>query len=239
MPDSTENANIYKALSTPARRRLLELIELNGPIELKGLTSKAEMKETTLRHHLLVLERAGLVSSEEGHGGTPGRPPMVYSIPPKHWQLGFPKRQYALLAEKLLTLLVEKDGVAAAKEAMRAIGAESARHILEAAAEAKGSDEFEVADFEKYVIPALNGFGSATRILEASEERVSVRMNNCIFYELAQVYPKLVCEGHAALYEELGAAFGGLSYVKGECLAGGDAFCRSDLVRNGDENPPE
>ncbi len=235
--DSAENANLYKALSTPVRRHLLELIEKKGPIDLKGLTAESSMKETTLRHHLLVLERAGLVVAEEGHGGLPGRPPMVYSIPKRHWDLGFPKRQYAVLADKLIAGMIGAQGEGAAIEFMRRTGADNADHILALVAEEKGSKTLEHGDVEKYLLPILDDLGSATTLVEASEDRVVIRMNNCIFYELAVSYAKMVCEGHAALFETFGEALGGLKYQKGSCLAEGDDCCISNLVReNGD--PP-
>ncbi len=228
--DRSTDTNVHKALSTPARKQLLSLIEVGGPIDLKSLTAATGMKETTLRHHLMVLERAGLIVSEEGYEGGPGRPPLVYRIALKHWDLGFPPRQYAMLADKLLERLLEEDGIEAAREFMARIGSESARHILEEALAAKGSDQLEISDIQDRVVPALAGLGSAAAVTQASDSRVSVRMNNCIFYELAVAHREVVCRGHGAFFETIAEALGdGYSVTSDACLAAGDECCISTI----------
>jgi predicted ArsR family transcriptional regulator len=227
----TDKGNIFKALSTPARRRVLDLIQRDGPMDLKRLTEASGMKETTLRHHLLVLERAGLVASEEGHEGVPGRPPLVYSVPRKHHEIGFPKRQYALLSEHLLQMLISIEGQETAARLMGEMGEKVASGILGDIASRKGNDLFEIEDIQRYLVPILDEMGGAVTVDELSDSAVSIRMNNCIFFELSKVYPDLICEGHRALFAAIGRKLGGFSAQVGTCLAHDDQCCVTHLVK--------
>lgn len=238
--EHSDETNIYKALSAGVRRSLLDLIETNGPIDLKTLTGESQMKETTLRHHLMVLERAGLIVSEEGREGVPGRPPLVYKVPQKHWDIGFPKRQYAMLADKLLGRMIELQGTDETKSFMEQLGRESAQQVLADLLAKKGSQRLEIADIKELLVPILDKLGSAVTVSEATEDLIRVRMNNCIYFELAVKFEEIVCRGHEAFFETVAAALGEEFKVSTEaCLACGDNFCVSTITRGDAGSQPE
>ena len=63
----------FKALSDPTRRRILELLG-EGDLTAGEIGTHFDMTKATLSHHLDVLRKAGLVSSER-HGRN-----IVYSL---------------------------------------------------------------------------------------------------------------------------------------------------------------
>lgn len=231
--DDSGDSQAFKALSIPIRRRLFELIERAGPTDLKSLIRETGMKEPTIRHHLLVLERANLVHTQEDHQGSPGRPRTLFSTTDAHWPLGFPKRQYAMLAQHLLEHIIESEGAAGAAEVMRKIGAKVAQDLLDQLAKDKGSDEVTFEDLTEHILPVLDELGSVVDVVEGcAEDGLAIRMRNCIFYELALAHHGVTCEGHAAIFETLGQAIGSEFEARVEsCLASGDDACLTCISR--------
>lgn len=56
-------SEIFKALSDPTRRKILELLRA-GPMRAGDVADNFEVSKATLSAHLAVLRQAGLVSSE-------------------------------------------------------------------------------------------------------------------------------------------------------------------------------
>ncbi|MEU0468429.1 metalloregulator ArsR/SmtB family transcription factor [Amycolatopsis sp. NPDC006131] len=66
MPDSVADdvAAAFKALSSPARLRLLTLLAGGRQVCVCDLAERAALSQSTVSHHLGILSRAGLVRGE-------------------------------------------------------------------------------------------------------------------------------------------------------------------------------
>ena len=92
---------------SPAERRVLDYLKLIGRCEVKAVARSLQVTTMAVRHHLAVLEKAGLVkTTQERRGG--GRPHFVYSLSASA-DAFFPK-EYGMLASNLIRAIAELDG---------------------------------------------------------------------------------------------------------------------------------
>lgn len=74
---------LHRALGSPSRVRLLELLrEHGGALDARELSDLSALHANTVRAHLARLEEAGLVRSEAEQSGRRGRPRIVFSAAP-------------------------------------------------------------------------------------------------------------------------------------------------------------
>jgi len=90
------------------RHSILEFIKQRGRATLEDLAQETGLAPMTVRGHLSVLERDGLISYEEERGRV-GRPRFVYALTDRGNDL-FPKA-YHLLCNRILDALRDTDGV--------------------------------------------------------------------------------------------------------------------------------
>ncbi len=81
------------------RRQILDLLKLRGSCSLEGLAREIGLSAVTIRSHLALLERDGLITSEEVRGRV-GRPHFAYSLSAKADDR-FPT-SYHLVAQRFL-----------------------------------------------------------------------------------------------------------------------------------------
>ncbi|MBN2380186.1 winged helix-turn-helix transcriptional regulator [candidate division WOR-3 bacterium] len=62
--DESKHAELFKALSTETRIRIIELLKEKGPLGVKELADILEITPSAVSQHLKVLRYAGLVHSE-------------------------------------------------------------------------------------------------------------------------------------------------------------------------------
>ncbi len=228
-----EESKIYRALSSDVRREILELLLTYGQMDLKEISEKTNLKEITVRHHLSILEQSGLIESFEVSRGAPGRPRRYYRVVNKFWNLSIPKRQYELLSRFLLENIIEKEGREAAKALMRRIGEKMGRELIQRVKLESGVDKWSFEEVVRYVIPLLEEMGSIPRVREVNDNKITVEMYNCIFYEVARAFPGVVCEGHKALFRVIGEAIGDCVVEMKSCMAEGGKTCITELKKKG------
>ena len=74
---------LHRALGSPSRVRLLELLRAaGGPLDARELGERTALHPNTVRAHLTRLEEAGLVRSVAEQSGRRGRPRIVFSATP-------------------------------------------------------------------------------------------------------------------------------------------------------------
>jgi DNA-binding transcriptional ArsR family regulator len=61
------SSRVLRALSHPARRRLLDVLALDGPSTVSGLAERTEQAVGNVSHHLKVMHEAGLVIEVPEH----------------------------------------------------------------------------------------------------------------------------------------------------------------------------
>ena len=72
----------FKALSDPARRRILELLR-ERDMTAGELAEQFNMSKPSISHHLTTLKTAGLVTDEHGDAGSDR---MVHGIHGRRWK---------------------------------------------------------------------------------------------------------------------------------------------------------
>lgn len=75
MPRRTDE---YRGLTHASRIRLLAEVHREPGLMLRDLAERTGLHENTVRDHLAVLEREGLITRSTSHRGTRGRPPATY-----------------------------------------------------------------------------------------------------------------------------------------------------------------
>jgi len=226
---SPEEIRVYGSLSAEGRWHILHAISTQGPLSLKELSKKVGLKEITIRHHVRILEHAGLIKSFDAGKGVPGRPERLYKIVDKHIALGFPKRQYELLSRHLMESLVAREGREGAVSVLMRVGQELGKKLLEEISIRHGVKQLDVNGFCRYILPELESMGSSPTVVSKSNEEIVVKVSNCVFWELAKAYPGVICEGHKAFFRVMAEALGNFKSELKECMAEGHDSCIQSL----------
>lgn len=224
-----EEAKIYEALSSNVRREILDLLLAYGQMDLKEISEKIGLREITVRHHISILEQSGLIESFERSKGTPGRPKRYYRVVNKFWNLSIPKRQYALLSHFLLENVIKMEGEKVAIALMKEMGKIMGKEIIRRATIENGVEEWGFNQIAKYVIPKLEDWGCIPKVIELKENKISIQLFNCVFYELAKAFIGIVCEGHKEFFQTIADVIGNCEVELKSCIAEGDKTCITEI----------
>lgn len=191
---SAEPVSLHRALASPARVRLLELLresaEPRGALELAG---ELGVHPNTVRAGLAILVDAGLVTAEPLPRTEPGRPRIAFSASP-----GPTERDvggYRLLASMLARALADAPG---AGDLATTSGEAWGRYLVERPEpHARPSEAEAVA----HVVQLLDAHGFAPTVDDAAAAagEVAVCMHRCPFLELARANQEVVCNAHLGL----------------------------------------
>ena len=92
---------------TGSKKELVDLIKRKGAVSIDEAVEQIELAKTTLREHLLQLERDGYVQRDYIRSG-PGRPSLQYQLTQKGNSL-FPSSESALIREMIRYLKAKED----------------------------------------------------------------------------------------------------------------------------------
>lgn len=183
---------VHRALSDVSRVGILD--ELRGagkPLDVAELASRVGLHHNTVRSHLDVLMRAGLVSGETEKRELPGRPRVVYR--PTSPDSGEDGDGFRLLAHILTSYVAGSatDPDAEAREAGRIWG----RYLIERPAPfAKVSPKESLTR----LTALLARFGFAPE-LDDSGPDLRILLHHCPFEDLAASHPEVTCGVHLGL----------------------------------------
>ncbi|MEZ5100043.1 MAG: helix-turn-helix domain-containing protein [Thermoleophilia bacterium] len=204
---SARSVSVHRALASPARVRLLELLrEAPEPVGAIELAERLGVHPNTVRAGLAILVDAGLATSEPQARTEPGRPKIVFSTSrgPSEQELG----GYRLLASMLARALAEApDAPQLAIDAGEAWG----RYLVE---RPEPHARPTAADAIAHVVHLLDAHGFAPGVEEGpgASGEVTVCMRRCPFLELARANQGVVCSAHLGLLRgalaELGSELG-------------------------------
>ena len=172
------------------RKLILDHINHRGPSAVDDLAAAAGVVAVTVRAHLVVLEREGLVVGREVRTGRAGRPRIYYELTPQAQDV-FPKG-YDRLARGLLQTL-------GSDEARKGLITETAAAWAAAvAATVRQSDRRDVI---RAAIEALNETGSEAEWND-DDGHLQVRLHNCPYPNIVQSFPQ-ICEMERTFLEDL------------------------------------
>lgn len=187
-PESASAPLVHQALASSTRRALLErLRQADQPLDATSLAEALDLHITTVRGHLSLLDRAGLVASTSVRSGQPGRPRTVYSAAPPT-PTATTSAGYHLLAEILIDGVSSGPVSAEPSDWARELGRRWGPRLVDRM--------------------GLRGTGTPTEVLHASFEVLGfepetttqdVRLHACPFVDLAMGNEEVVCGLHLGL----------------------------------------
>lgn len=216
-----------KAMSSRSRLQILDLLS-RKPMSMEELAREVSLKTITVRHHVNLLKRIGLVEEYGEERRKIGRPVVRYRSTQKPMSIQYPKRQYELLSRSLVRGLVEAVGRDGAGEALREIGRDLGENLAREITNQRKVAHWDLEAFKRYVVQAhLSEIGAVPEIVEYDSKKIRFRMYNCVFFELAKEYPDLVCEKlDEGLMETLLKGTVGKAHAEQtKCVVHSDSFC--------------
>ena len=184
-----------RALSSDVRLEILKYL-YQKPRDIEDLAVNClKLQPITIRHHIQYLQEAGLLESYEKRTGSAGRPKTYYRIAKRLPQVAFPARRYFELSKAMLDSLIRNLGEQKAIDTLYDVGDKLGRETVKYLTAMDNVTKWTLKEFadifiQKYLVET----GAEPEIIEKSESQVVYRMHNCLFYELAQEMPNLMCD---------------------------------------------
>jgi predicted ArsR family transcriptional regulator len=184
----------HRALASRPRVRLLELLHAaGGSADAYVLSADLDLHLNTVRAHLAVLERAGLVVSRPEDRRVPGRPRVVYHLTAAEGDAG-DEGGYGFLAPVLVDAVAtsaEEPGVVA-REAGRRWGQQRLAGVEDGASPPGG-------DVRDRLRSLLDELGFAPMIDPDVPDVIELR--ECPVRALAAEHPDVVCAVHLGVLQ--------------------------------------
>jgi predicted ArsR family transcriptional regulator len=188
---AARGGDVHAALASPMRQRLLELLRARDtPTDVHQLAQSVGLHVTTVRFHLEVLRRAGLVVRRPQPQPRTGRPRTLYApVSAKADQMA---TGYQGLAALLATHLSDTaEGRAARAEEA---GLAWAEQLVPAAPQT----ELTVSDAARHMSGLFAEVGFDPELTTVSTGW-QITLRACPFRAVARQHPEVVCGVHAAL----------------------------------------
>ena len=223
-------SKIHQALSSDARAETLEFL-YKKPHDIEEIAKKLKLQSTTVRHHIQALLEAGLVESYEERTGLAGRPKTYYKIAKSQPMVTFPARRYQDLSTNLISYLLKKFGKKTTFEMMTEFGQEMGKDTVSYLQTTNNITQWNPDPFVSIFCKYLQEMGAEPELIEKTDNKVVFRTHNCLFYELSQKLPDLMCDVihhsfNESCYKNMG---GNIRSLQTKCMGHGDECCEQVL----------
>jgi len=218
---------VHRALSSNARVETLKLL-YKRPHDIDEIAKKLNLQPVTMRHHILALQEAGLLESYEERTGAAGRPKTYYKIAKTLPNVSFPARRYLYFSKGIIHTLIHELGQEKACEMLAQVGQEMGRETVKYLETAHSIKAWTPKEFaEVFVEKNLQEMGVEPEIVEKTDKKVVYRTHNCVFFELSQELPNLMCDVlHSEFHQSLSKAMNkNTKIVQTKCMGHGEACC--------------
>jgi predicted ArsR family transcriptional regulator len=216
-----------KAMSSPTRVDMLRLLATKD-MSAGEIASKLSLKTMTVRHHLSILYRIGMVEQLGEERRKVGRPVVKYRVTRKPMSIQFPRRHYEILSEILLKSLIGTLGRERTKVTLRQMGRDFGANLARELTEKHGVEKWNMKALRKYLVEQhLYETGAVPEIVDATDHSIRFRMHNCLLSELAKEYPDFACDGFDCYMFEAAVkgTIGKADVEQAKCVAHGDPYC--------------
>ncbi len=204
---------------TGTKKELLNLIKRNGAISIDDMVDQMELAKTTLREHLMQLERDGYIERDYVRSG-PGRPSLQYQLTAKGNSL-FPSSE-SVLIRKLISYLKEQGDEETIEEFFQVFWEE---RLEEAGRRMDATSKDDMQSRVEALTHMLEEEGFMPEFeLNTEEETLTVKECNCPFSEVVKE-TQLPCKLEAMFYKKL---FDERAERKTH-IASGDHACTYDI----------
>jgi predicted ArsR family transcriptional regulator len=160
-----------------------------GSSSVQQLAAHFKLHPNAVRQHLGKLEEAGLVASETGRPAGFGRPQRMYKLKGPFHDSQLLPRDYRLLSEMLLEFVASK-GISAAD--IKAFGGEWGKRRVKTQLDQSSSPRSS-EEIARIMSNLFSGLGFEPALRSVSDQTIDLRLHNCIFREVVEFHPDLVC----------------------------------------------
>jgi predicted ArsR family transcriptional regulator len=175
------------ALGDPTRFSIYRhVIVSREPLSAGEVAEVFGLHRTVARSHLERLTEAGLLQVGTRRKPKGGRPAKVYSASDERLDIQLPPRRYDTLSTLLLRLAQRLNGQAVGLA--HEVGYEFGHEL--AATLPRGHDDGIAIDS---ALALLAERGCRPRVVEVRADRIVLEVGNCLYHEVAEASPDLVC----------------------------------------------
>jgi len=212
---------LAKALSADESWKILDLL-MKGEMPEREISKSLRIPLKVTKSHLKKLIESGLV----GVHNSETKRSNVYYLTGKTKSVGYPPRGYERLSEELMSNLVKSMGQDGARMILRDIGVRTgediAKGLISMAESSKVSPE-QYADL--FVNRLLKDSGTYPKLRSVKDGELVYEQSNCLFQELADKLPGLVCDTmDLAVHEGMDNILG-VKTSRYACKGHGDPSC--------------
>ena len=214
------------ALGDPTRFSIYRhVLAATEPCSAGEVAAAFGLHRTVARSHLEKLVEAGLLGVGTRRKATGGRPAKVYSAASDRLEIQLPPRRYESLSAMLVKLASKLNGQAA--DLAREVGWQEGRQL--AAELPRDSRNGSHRTSLKAAMQVLEERGCLPSIVEADEHRVVIEVRNCLYLEVAEQAPEIVCGlSSGMLCGLLGADLANHRHTLS--ITDGSDFCRHEFT---------
>lgn len=212
----------------PTRRGIYRhLRAASDPLSASEVAAVFGVHRTVARAHLEKLVELGLVESGTRRRTGGGRPAKTYVLTGERLEVMLPPRRYERLSRFLLRLIDNTVEPAVAAEAAfglgRAFGAETAAKIA-------GDDVPPPVKLSpRAVVTWMDEAGYSVSLDDGAKGVVVVEVHNCVYSELAQEFPDIVCPfDRGTVCGMLGVEPS--AHTQTHSISTGDDYCRHEFL---------
>lgn len=192
----SHDQQLYRALSSPVRTHLLEILRDESELDTATLAERLGLHVNTVRTHLNLLEEAGLVEVAVEDRDRPGRPKLLYRRTVDD-ELSTPsptESGYRFLAQIMASYLdaTTEDTSTAAEQAGHAWGS-----FLTAKPAPFSKPDIEAAVTQ--LMGMLDELGFAPKLDQTDHTNPEIVLRRCPFLDVAREHQEVVCSIHLGL----------------------------------------
>lgn len=225
--DGRHLGKLADVFGDPTRRSIYRhLRTADAPLSAGEVGDAFGLHRTVARAHLEKLKELGLVECGTRRRDGGGRPAKTYELTDERLEIMLPPRRYERLARLLLRLVdtsLEPAAAAAAASTLgRAYGTDLALDVL--GADAKPP----VTLSPEAVLGWMDEAGYSVSLDDGPPGVLAVKVTNCVYRELAEEYPDIVCRFDCGLVCGMLGVDDSV-HTQTHALSTGDPFCRHEI----------
>ena len=192
------------------RDAILDHVRMEGEASARMLAQSLELSLGAVRHHLIILERDGLLLRRQQRHGV-GKPANLYRLSPKGEE-SFPKN-YDKLLSAVLDQLESEGGVPKVEDLLRRLARKLVRERTGGAIPASRDERIDL------LVNLFEAEGFQPQV-ESSENSLQLRQLTCPYHSVAMEHPEICC-----LDKELIECTLGIQVELAEWRPNGDGSC--------------
>jgi len=225
--DGTYLGKLADVFGDPTRRGIYRYLRgASEPLTASEVAEVFGVHRTVARAHLEKLAQLGLVESGTRRRSGGGRPAKTYVLTAERLEVMLPPRRYERLSRFLLRLIDSTVEPEVAGELAFALGRDFG---AETAAEIAG-DEVQppIKLAPRAALAWMDEAGYSVTLDDGAKGVVAVEVRNCVYRELAEEYPDIVCPfDRGTVCGMLGVDAS--AHTQTHSMSAGDDYCRHEF----------